>query len=80
VNIRGLRSNLGTSSGSLLYTSNSVMWLGEKVHPFMTKEHIAIPFKLGSYGEGQDWLIRAKNHGLLRHEYLKRSSHVLFPK
>jgi len=32
-------------SSSFLYTSYGVTWLGEKVHSFMTKELIAIPFK-----------------------------------
>ena len=45
-------------SGSFLYTSYSVTWLGEKVHSFMTKELIAIPFKPAGYGEGQDHLKR----------------------
>ena len=43
-------------SSMFLYTSDSVTWLGEKVHPFMTKELIAIPFQPASYGEGQDHL------------------------
>ena len=47
-------------SPSFLYTSYGVTWLGEKVHSFMTKELIAIPFKPASYGEGQDHLPRGK--------------------
>ena len=43
---------------SFLYTSYGVTWLGEKVHSFMTKELIAIPFKPANYGEGQDQLPR----------------------
>ncbi|PUU79494.1 hypothetical protein B9Z19DRAFT_1125088 [Tuber borchii] len=43
---------------SFLYNSYGVIWLGEKVHSFMTKELIAIPFKPASYGEGQDHLSR----------------------
>ena len=43
---------------SFLYTSYGVTWLGEKVHSFMTKELIAIPFKPTGYGEGQDHLPR----------------------
>jgi len=43
-------------SASFLYTSYGVTWLGEKVHSFMTKELIAIPFKPASYGGGQDHL------------------------
>jgi len=43
-----------TMSASFLYTSYGVTWLGEKVHSFMTKELIAIPFKPAGYGEGQD--------------------------
>ena len=43
---------------SFLYTSYGVALLGEKVHSFMTKELIAIPFKPASYGEGQDHLQR----------------------
>jgi len=31
-------------SSSFLYTSYGVIWLGEKVHSFMKKELIAIPF------------------------------------
>ena len=45
-------------SPSFLYTSYGVALLGEKVHSFMTKELIAIPFKPASYGEGQDHLQR----------------------
>jgi len=45
-------------SASFLYTSYGVTWLGEKVHSFMTKELIAIPFKPASYGE--DHLKRGK--------------------
>ena len=45
-------------SSAFLYTSYGVTWLGEKVHSFMTKELIAIPFKPASYGEGQDHLIQ----------------------
>ena len=45
-------------SASFLYTSYGVAWLGEKVHSFMTKELIAIPFKPASYGEGRDLLTR----------------------
>ena len=45
-------------SASFLYTSYGVTWLGEKVHSFMTKELIAIPFKPASYSEGQDYLTR----------------------
>ena len=47
-------------SPSFLYTSYGVTWLGEKVHSFMTKELIAIPFKPTSYGEGQYRLKRGK--------------------
>ena len=43
---------------SFLYTSYGVTWLGEKMHSFMTKELISIPFKPASYGEGQDRLTR----------------------
>jgi len=43
-------------SASFLYTSYGITWLGEKVHSFMTKELIAIPFKPASYGQGQDYL------------------------
>ena len=43
---------------SFLYTSYGVTWLGEKVHSFMTKDLIAIPFKPASYGEVQDHLPR----------------------
>ena len=46
-------------SASFLYTSYGVAWLGEKVHSFMTKGLIAIPFKPASYGEGQDHLPRS---------------------
>jgi len=49
-----------TMSASFLYTSYGVTWLGEKVHSFMTRELIAIPFKPASYGEGQDHLKRGK--------------------
>ena len=45
---------------SFLYTSYSVTWLGEKVHSFMTKELMAIPFKPASYGESQYHLKRGK--------------------
>ncbi|PUU79490.1 hypothetical protein B9Z19DRAFT_1064195 [Tuber borchii] len=45
-------------SASFFYTSYGVTWLGEKVHSFMTKELIAIPFKPASYREGQDHLKR----------------------
>ena len=38
---------------SFLYSSYCITWLGEKVHSFMTKELIAIPFKPASPGEGQ---------------------------
>ena len=44
-------------SASFLYTSYGVTWLGEKVHSFMTRGLIAIPFKPAIYGEGQDHLI-----------------------
>ena len=47
-------------SASFLYTSYGVAWLGEKVHSFMTKELIAIPFKPTSYGEAQDRLKRGR--------------------
>jgi len=40
-------------SSSFLYSSYGVTWLGEKVHPFMTKELIAIPFEPEIHGEGQ---------------------------
>ena len=45
-------------SPSFLYTSYGVTWLGEKVHSFMTKELIAIPFKPAGYGEDRDHLTR----------------------
>ena len=45
---------------SFLYTSYGVTWLGEKVHSFMTKGLIAMPFKPASYGEGQYDLKRGK--------------------
>ena len=45
-------------SATFLYTSYDITWLGEKVHSFMTKELIAIPFKPASYGQGRDYLIR----------------------
>ena len=45
-------------SSAFLYTSYGVTWLGEKVHSFMTKELIAIPFKPASYSEGKDNLRR----------------------
>jgi len=45
---------------SFLYTSYGVTWLGEKVHSFITKELIAIPFEPASYREVQDRLIRGK--------------------
>jgi len=45
-------------SASFLYTSYGVTWLGEKVHSFMTKGLLAIPFKPASYGEGRDYLTR----------------------
>ena len=38
---------------SFLYTSYSVTWLEEKVHSFMTKELIAIPFEPVSHGKDQ---------------------------
>ena len=41
-------------TGSFLYTSYGVAWLGE-VGSFMTKGLIAMPFKPASYGEGQDY-------------------------
>ena len=41
-------------SSAFLYISDSVTWLGEKVHSFMTKELIAIPFEPASNGKGQD--------------------------
>ena len=47
-------------SASFLYTSYGITWLGEKVHSFMTRELIAMPFKPASYGEGQDRLTRGK--------------------
>ena len=40
-------------SASFFYTSYGVTWLGEKVHSFMTRELIAIPFKPANYDEGQ---------------------------
>ena len=40
-------------SPSFLYTSYGVTWLGEKVHSFMTKELIAIPFEPVRHGKGQ---------------------------
>ena len=40
-------------SPSFLYSSYCITWLGEKMHPFMTKELIAIPFKPASPGKGQ---------------------------
>ena len=43
-------------SASFLYTSYGVTWLGEKVHSFMTKELIAMPFKPASYGKDRDYL------------------------
>ena len=43
-------------SASFLYTSYGVTWLGEKVHSFMTKGLIAVPFKPASYGEDKDHL------------------------
>ena len=45
-------------SSSFFYTSYGVAWLGEKVHSFMTKELIAMPFKPSSYEEGKDHLTR----------------------
>ena len=45
-------------SPSFLYTSYCVTWLEQKLHSFMTKELIAIPFKPASYGEGRDHLTR----------------------
>ena len=45
-------------SASFLYASYDVTWLREKVHSFMTKELIAIPFKPASYGESRDQLRR----------------------
>ena len=47
-------------SALFLYTSYDIAWLGEKVHSFMTKRLIAIPFKPASYGEGQDYLKQGK--------------------
>ena len=41
-------------SPSFLYTSYGVTWLGEKVHLFMTKKLIAIPFQAVMHGGGQD--------------------------
>ena len=38
---------------SFLYTSYSVTWLREKVHSFMTKELIAIPFEPVNHGKDQ---------------------------
>jgi len=46
------------SASSFLYTSYGITWLGEKVHSFMTKRIIAIPFKPAYYGQGQDYLTR----------------------
>ena len=43
-------------SASFLDTSYDVVWLREKVHSFMTKELIAVPFRPASYGEDQDHL------------------------
>jgi len=45
-------------SASFLYTSYGVTWLGEKVHSFMTKGLIAIPFEPASYGKDQGRLAR----------------------
>jgi len=45
-------------SASFLYTSYGVTWLGEKVHSFMTKGLIAIPFEPASHGEDQGRLTR----------------------
>ena len=47
-------------SSSFLYSSYCITWLEEKMHPFMTKELIAIPFKPASPGEGQGNLTRGK--------------------
>jgi len=47
-------------SASFLYTSYGVTWLGEKVHPFMTKELIIILFKLARYSEDQDCSTQGK--------------------
>ena len=47
-------------SPSFLYSSYGVTWLGEKVHSFMTKELIAIPFKPASPGEGHGHLTWGK--------------------
>ena len=47
-------------NASFLYTSYGVTWLGEKLHSFMTKELMAIPFKPASSGEGQYRLKRGK--------------------
>ena len=52
------RNQTGAMSPSFLYTSYGVAWLGEKVHSFMTKELIAMPFKPASYGESRDHLTR----------------------
>ena len=43
---------------SFLYTSYDIIWLGGKVHSFMTKGLIAIPFKPASYSQDKDYLIR----------------------
>ncbi|KAG0634517.1 hypothetical protein HOY80DRAFT_1140621 [Tuber brumale] len=53
-------------SGSFLYTSYGIAWLGEKVHSFMTKELIAIPFKPASYAEGQNNPTRGKEYWTAR--------------
>jgi len=42
-------------SSAFLHTSYSVTWLGEKVHSFMTKELIAMPFKPAIYRGGHDF-------------------------
>ena len=42
-------------SSAFLYTSYSVTWLEEKVHSFMTKELIAMPFKPAIYGGDHDF-------------------------
>ena len=44
-------------SSAFLYTSYGVTWLREKVHSFMTKELIAVPFKPAIYGEGHDFTL-----------------------
>ncbi|PUU81906.1 hypothetical protein B9Z19DRAFT_1190850 [Tuber borchii] len=47
---------LTSMSSTFLYTSYGVTWLGEKVHSFMTKELIAIPFTPASNGEDRGHL------------------------